>query len=109
MRDCGAVTAPIPPRRPRQLTLHGDVRDDEWYGLRDADDAVISYLRAENDFTAEQLRHTDALREQIFQEIVARVQETDASAPVPWGPWDYYDRTVEGLQYAIGCRRPRGG
>jgi oligopeptidase B len=91
------------------LTLHGDVRDDEWYGLRDADDEVVSYLRAENDYTAEQLRHTDALREQIFQEIVARVQETDASAPVPYGPWDYYDRTVEGLQYAIGCRRPRGG
>ena len=35
----------------------------------------------------------------------ARIQETDASAPNRKGPWWYYSRTVEGLQYAIHCRR----
>ena len=29
-----------------------------------------------------------------------RVQETDESAPVPDGPWEYTTRTVEGSQYA---------
>jgi oligopeptidase B len=113
MRDSGAVTAPSappqPPRRPQRLVAHGDERVDEWYGLRDVDEAVIAYLRAENDFTEAQLRHTDPLREQVFGEIVARVEETDTSATVPYGPFEYYDRTVEGLQYPIGCRRPRGG
>jgi oligopeptidase B len=113
MRDSGAVTTssapPQPPRRPQRLVAHGDERLDEWYGLREADDAVIAYLRAENEYTETQLAHTARLREQIFGEIVARVEETDTSAAVPYGPFEYYDRTVEGLQYAIGCRRPRGG
>jgi oligopeptidase B len=100
---------PVPPRRPRALTLHGDERVDEFYGIRDADDVVLGYLRAENAYTDAMLRHTDALRDRIFGEIVARVQETDASAPVPFGPWEYYDRTEEGSQYGIVCRRPRGG
>ena len=37
------------------------------------------------------------------------MQQTDSSAPVPHGPFEYYHRTVEGSQYAIHCRRPRGG
>jgi oligopeptidase B len=111
MTDASPSTTapPVPPRRPRVLTLHGHERTDEYYGIRDADEEVIEYLRAENAYTDLVLRPTDALREKVFQEIVARVQETDASAPVPYGPWEYYDRTVEGLQYAINCRRPRGG
>jgi oligopeptidase B len=102
-------SAPSAPRRPRVLELHGHERTDEFYGIREADDEVIAYLRAENAYTDEVLRPTDQLRERVFQEIVERVQETDASAPVPHGPWEYYERTVEGLQYAIHCRRPRGG
>ncbi len=103
------TSPPAPPRRPRTLSLHGHERVDEWYGIRDGDTEVLDYLRAENEFTAASLRHLDGLREQIFREIVARVQETDVSAPVRYGPWEYYDRTVEGQQYPIGCRRPRGG
>ncbi len=100
---------PVPPSRPRTLTLHGDERVDEWYGLRDADDEVLAYLRAENEHTDRVLAHTTALRERIFDEIRARVQETDTSAPIPYGPWEYYERTVEGLQYPLACRRVRGG
>jgi oligopeptidase B len=100
---------PVPPRRPRTLTLHGDERVDEWYGLRDADDAVIAYLTAENEHTEAVLAATKPLRDRVFDEIRARVQETDTSAPVPYGPWEYYERTVEGLQYPVACRRARGG
>ncbi|MET1002053.1 MAG: S9 family peptidase, partial [Acidimicrobiia bacterium] len=49
------------------------------------------------------------LRERIFGEIKARIEETDISAPVPRDDWEYVTRTVEGLQYAIHARRPRGG
>ena len=37
-----------------------------------------------------------ALREDLFQELKGHVQETDAGAPIPWGPWSYFARTVEG-------------
>src|SRR3954454_9930093 len=104
-----APAPPVPPRRPRVLTLHGDERVDEWYGVRDADDEIIEYLRAENAYTEEVLESTQQLREKIFEEIRSRVQETDTSAPVRYGAWEYYDRTVEGQQYSIACRRPRGG
>jgi oligopeptidase B len=90
------------------LSSHGDERVDDWYWLRDRDDPdVRAHLEAENSYTDAILAPTTALRERIFGEIRARIQETDTSAPVPDGPWDYYTRTLEGLQYAMHCRRPR--
>lgn len=104
------VTPPNPPRRPTVLSLHGDDRTDEWYWMRDRDDPEVrAHLEAENAYTEAVLAPTASLREQIFAEITSHIQETDSSAPVPHGPWEYYSRTVEGLQYAIHCRRPRGG
>ena len=106
------MTEPTPPaaaRKPRTLTLHGDDRVDDWYWLRDRDDPdVLAYLEAENAYAAERLAPLAVLREQIFEEIKGRIQETDESAPVPDGPWEYSSRTVQGLQYAIHRRRPRG-
>jgi oligopeptidase B len=103
-------TPPRPPRRPKVLSLHGDDRTDDWYWMRDRDDpAVVAHLQAENAHTEVVLAPTVPLREKIYAEITSHIQETDASAPVPHGPWEYYTRTVEGLQYAIHCRRRRGG
>lgn len=101
---------PKPPRRPTVLSLHGDDRTDEWYWLRDRDDpAVLAHLESENAYTDAMLAPTVSLRERIFGEITSHIQETDVSAPVPHGPWEYYTRTIAGLQYGIHCRRPRGG
>ena len=44
----------------------------------------------------------------LYAEIVARVQETDASAPVRHGPYEYFTRTIAGQQYDVHCRRPAG-
>ncbi len=101
---------PRAPRRSRVLALHGDERVDDWYWLRQRDDPEVrAYLEAENAYAAAVLAPTAALRDAIFEEIRGRVQETDESAPIPNGPWIYSTRTVEGLQYALWCRRPRDG
>jgi oligopeptidase B len=85
------------------------VRDDDWYWLRNRDDPeVIAYLEAENAYADAALTPLAPLRSRIFDEIKGRVQETDESAPVAEGAWEYTSRTVEGLQYAVHCRRPRG-
>src|SRR5205807_5205418 len=98
---------PMAPRRPTVLRAHGDERLDDWYWLRERDDPdVIAYLQAENDFTTAAMADTAALQDELYAEIVARIQETDLSVPVRKGPWSYYARTVEGRQYAIHCRRP---
>lgn len=99
-------TPPAAPRRPRTLSLHGDDRVDDWYWLRDRDDPeVLAYLEAENAYTESMTEHLEPLRERLFEEFKARIQETDESPPVFHGGHWYYSRTVEGLEYAIHCRR----
>ncbi len=115
--DPGVAGAPAwsgpPPaaeRRPVELRAHGDVRVDDWYWLRDRDDPeVIAHLEAENAYTEAVTAHTGGLRQALFEEMVARIEETDLSVPSRKGPWLYYSRTVEGSSYAIHCRRPAGG
>jgi oligopeptidase B len=99
--------APIAPRKPRVRKVHGDETIDDYYWLLDRDDPdTITYLEAENAFTAAQTEHLGPLRERLFEEIKARVQETDLSVPSRRGPWWYVSRTEEGKQYPIFCRRP---
>jgi oligopeptidase B len=87
---------------------HGDRVLDPYEWLRDGEDPeVIAYLQAENAYAVSRTSHLDALRQSIFAEIKARVQETDMSVPVGSGPWWYYTRTVEGQQYAVHARSPR--
>jgi oligopeptidase B len=89
------------------IEAHGDVRTDDWFWLRDKDDpAVIKHLEAENAYTEAAMAGTAGLQASLFEEIVARIEETDLSVPVRMGPWLYYSRTVEGSSYAIHCRRP---
>ena len=102
-------TPPSAPRRPHALTAHGQTRVDDWYWLRDPEDPeVIAYLRAENDYADAVLAPTAALQEGLFQEIRARVRETDAGPPARSGGFWYYSRTEEGRQYPVMCRRPAG-
>ena len=102
-------TPPVPARRPVELEAHGDVRIDDWYWLADKEDpAVIEHLVAENTYTEAVTAATADLRDQLFKEMVARIEETDLSVPARKGQWLYYSRTVEGSSYGIHCRRPAG-
>ncbi|WP_419916280.1 S9 family peptidase [Candidatus Poriferisodalis sp.] len=102
--------APVAPQRPHVRRIHGTETDDPWHWLRDQDDpAVREYLEAENAYTEAATVHLADLREQIFGEIKARTKETHQSLPTPKDDWEYRARTVEGLQYVIHVRRPRGG
>ncbi|MBV8235999.1 MAG: S9 family peptidase, partial [Acidimicrobiia bacterium] len=97
---------PEAPRRPTELTAHGDTRVDDWYWLRHRDDPeVIAYLEAENTWTELATAHSAALEDKLFEEIKGRIQETDVSAPVRYGGWWYYTRSYEGSQYGVHCRR----
>src|SRR5687768_2073391 len=103
---------PEPPRAPRRpTTLRHDDRErvDDWYWLRDRDDpAVLEYLEAENAHVRRALERLESLRERLFDEIKGRVRETDVSAPIKWGAWEYFNRSIEGQEYGVHCRRPAG-
>jgi oligopeptidase B len=108
--DTPSTTGESAPRAPRRdHTWHrptGDV-DDPYAWMRDVDDpALLDYLRAEN-AAAERFfePHLDTI-ETIFGEIRSRVQETDMSTPVEFGPWWYVTSTTEGMNYPIHHRGP---
>jgi oligopeptidase B len=91
---------------PHQRTFHGDTVTDEYAWLADKSDPdTIAYLTAENAYTGAATAGLAGLRDQIFDEIKARTQESDLSVPVRKGGWWHYSRTVEGKQYAVQCRR----
>jgi oligopeptidase B len=103
----GEPAPPAPARRPAVLTKHGDKRIDPFYWLRQrANPEVVAHLEAENDYTAFITEPARKLEEQIYAEIVSRIQQNDTSPPIFFrGHW-HYTRTVEGLEYDIYCRRP---
>lgn len=103
-------TPPTAPKRPYELTFHDDTRVDPYYWLMERDnDEVLDYLRQENAFVESELAPLKTLTNALFEEIKARIEETDISVPVRRGAWWYYDRTKEGLNYPISCRVPASG
>ena len=99
------TTAPVAERKPHTLTAHGKERIDDWFWLSEkSNPRVIELLEAENAYTEAVTTSQDELRTTLFNEIKGRVQETDLSVPIKRGPWWYYTRSVEGLQYPIRCR-----
>ena len=51
----------------------------------------------------------EPLRDDLYQEMLSHMKQTDISVPYRDGDWWYYSRTEEGLQYAIHCRKRAAG
>jgi oligopeptidase B len=101
---------PVAPREPFVTQVHGQARVDDYHWLRDKDSPrVRAHLQAENAYTMAVMAHTEAFRETLYREMLARIQETDMDVPYRDGPFEYYARTEQGKDYPILCRRPRAG
>lgn len=97
---------PIAAQQSQVLSLHGDDRVDPYFWLRHRDDLnTIAYLNAENDYTEAMMSHTEALQTSLYDEMLARIQETDLSVPYRKGDYYYYSRTEIGKAYPIYCRK----
>lgn len=101
---------PAAPKIPQVRTVHGETVIDNWFYLRDRQNpATIPYLEAENRFTEAATAHLEPLRQELYAEMVGRIQETDSSVPWKSGEWQYYSRTEQGRQYSISCRKGADG
>ena len=102
------MTTPMPPvakKVPTERTHHGDTFVDNYEWLREKENPeVVAHLTAENAYAAAVTADQEELREEIFNEIRNRTEETDLSVPARKKGWWYYTRTEEGKQYAIHCR-----
>jgi oligopeptidase B len=102
-----AIQPPAARREPTPTTLHGITLQDDYRWMRDKDShEVISYLEAENAYTASVMAPTTDLQAKLYAEMLSHIKETDESVPYRMGAWFYSTRTVEGSQYPIHCRRP---
>jgi oligopeptidase B len=107
--SAASSTQPAPPvaaKHPHAFTLHGEAIQDDYAWLRDKKDPnVIAYLQAENAYADTLTNDQEPLRKQLYDEMLARIQQTDLSVPYRKGGYLYYSRTEEGKQYPILCRK----
>ena len=97
---------PVAPRVEHREVRHGETVLDDYYWLREkSNPAVVQYLEAENAHTAAVTKNLEPFEDKLYNEMLARIKQTDLSVPVRRGAYLYYSRTVEGLQYSIQCRR----
>ena len=107
--EAGTAGAPRPPtaqREPVEHVIHGDRRIDHYAWLRQKDDPrVREYLQEENDYAEAYMKSTAEFQEELYQEMLGRILQTDLSVPYLLRGYSYFSRTEEGKQYPIYCRR----
>jgi oligopeptidase B len=100
---------PVAPRKDHTQVWHGRNFVDPYYWLREkGSPEVVKYLEAENAYTEATTADLAPFSEMLYKEMLGRIKQTDLSVPTRIGRFYYYRRTVEGLQYAIRCRKPAG-
>jgi oligopeptidase B len=97
---------PLAKKIPKQLTLHGDTRVDNYYWLRERDNPEVkAYLEAENTYADAVLKPLVPFQELIYKEMLSHIKQTDMGVPYRDGDFYYYSRVEEGKQYFIFCRK----
>jgi oligopeptidase B len=97
---------PVAKRIPKTDTLHGEVRRDDYFWLRQkSDPEVRAYLEAENAYTEASLSHLKPTQDSIYREMLGRIKETDLTVPWRYRGYWYYTRTEQGKDYPILCRK----
>ena len=98
--------APMAQKRPKELEIHGDVRVDDYYWLNQRENPeVIEYLEAENSYLDTMMAPTQELQQELYDEIVGRLKQDDASVPYEKDGYLYYWRFTKGGEYRIWSRR----
>lgn len=88
------------------LVKHNHSRNDDYFWMNQRDSKeVIEYLEQENAYATKLLEHTQSLQEELYNEIVGRIKQTDESVPYLYAGYYYYTRFEEGKEYPIYCRK----
>jgi len=86
---------PVAAAHPHDVESPNGPRNDDYYWLRDdtrTKKEMLDYLAAENGYTDAVLAHTKPLQEKIYNEIVGRIKQDDASVPFRKRGYWYYRR-----------------
>jgi len=98
--------APLAKQIPKNLTIHDDVRVDEFYWLNDRENPeVIDYLNKENDYYNAHTAHTKEFQTSLFEEMKSRIKEDDSSVPYKYNGYWYITKYETGKDYPIYTRK----
>jgi len=98
--------APQAVRKPKDVSVHGDPRIDDYHWLRERESPqVLAHLKAENEHAEAWFAPHNAFQARLYAEILARIQEDDEAVPYRKGDWWYASRTAKGRQYVSYVRR----
>jgi oligopeptidase B len=112
-----AIAPPTAEKVAKELTTNGNKRVDNYYWMKLTEEQknaevkdeqtqkVLTYLNSENDYLTAKMKHTEALQEKIYNEIIGRIKQTDESVPYQDNGYWYYTRYTEGQEYPIYCRK----
>ncbi|MGM9484064.1 S9 family peptidase [Roseateles sp. NT4] len=104
------ATPPVAAKKPRDVSVHGDRRIDDYFWLREKDDPEVqAHLKAEAAYAEAWFKPHEAATEKLFEEMKGRVQQRDTATPQRQGRYWYSSRTEVGLQYPIFFRRAAQG
>jgi oligopeptidase B len=99
---------PIAAVRPHAVNSPHGERIDPYYWLRDdarADPQVLAYLREENAYRERSMAALKPLENALYEEIVARLKQDDATVPYRKGGYWYNTRYETGKEHPIFARR----
>jgi oligopeptidase B len=100
------INPPIADKIAKNLEIHGDVRQDEYYWLNQRENKeVIDYLERENDYYDKMTAHTKDFQKDLFEEMKARIKEDDSSTPYFYNGYYYITRYETGNDYPIYTRK----
>jgi len=105
--DVGQV-APILEKHAFEVVAPGGTRLDEYYWLRDdtrEDKNMLAYLTAENAYADAVMAPLADYKNKLYEELVGRLKQDDASVPYLYKDYWYYNRFEEGKDYPIYARR----
>ena len=101
-----SLQGPTAAKIPKELSQQGQARIDNYYWLNERENPkVIDYLNAENEYTSNVMKPLKGFQENLFEEMKARIKETDSSVPYFSDGWYYYLRYEERQEYPIYCRK----
>ncbi|MEM6766907.1 MAG: S9 family peptidase [Bacteroidota bacterium] len=97
---------PTASKIPKELSMHDDVRVDNYYWLNERENPqVIEYLAAENEYTDSVLAPVKDFQNALFLEMKSRIKEDDQSVPYKKNGYYYLYRYEQGKEYPIFSRK----
>jgi len=108
---------PVAEKIEKKLVEHDQTRIDNYFWMRLSDEQknaetkdeqttkVINYLNEENTYRDKMMEHLKPVTDELYEEIIGRIAQTDVSVPYEDNGYFYYSRYEEGQEYPIYCRK----